>query len=30
MAESREEKDEPPAIMGVKRMQEIESLKNSF
>ena len=28
MAESREETDEPPAMMGVKRMQEIESLKN--
>jgi len=28
MAESREEKDEPPAMMRVKRMQEIESLKH--
>jgi len=27
MAE-REEKDEPPAMMRVKRMQEIESLKH--
>ena len=28
MAESREEKDETLAMMGVKRMQEIESLKS--